>query len=124
LVGGYPVAGLGQACPWPAGSARRLLRVHLETIFIQPFGEHAEETFSLTWMLKGVDQVVGVPDALRTATEMGRLNRLKPLVPHGMQIDIRQDRRRHAIGTKDNFEFERQIPPCRSDSLGDLRRKK
>jgi hypothetical protein len=30
----------------------------------------------------------------------------------------------HAMDAKDNFEFERQIPLCRSDSVLDLRHKK
>ena len=30
----------------------------------------------------------------------------------------------HAIDAKDNFEFEREVVLCRSDSVLDLRRKK
>jgi len=32
--------------------------------------------------------------------------------------------RRHAIDTKDNFEFERQIAFCRTHSLVDMRHKR
>jgi hypothetical protein len=41
-----------------------------------------------------------------------------------MQVDVRQQRTDHAMYTKDNFEFERQIPLYRADSLLDMRRKK
>ena len=43
-----------------------------------------------------------------------------------MDADGRHAARRgdHAMYTKDNFEFERQIPLYRADSLLDMRRKK
>jgi hypothetical protein len=38
--------------------------------------------------------------------------------------NVGQQWREHATYTKDNFEFERQIALCRSDSMLDMRRKR
>ena len=39
-------------------------------------------------------------------------------------LEVAQVRVDHAIDAKDNFEFEREVVLCRSDSVLDLRRKK
>jgi hypothetical protein len=47
----------------------------------------------------------------------------KPQVETVVQVDISEQWRDHAIDTKDNFEFERQIEFSRSNLLLDMRRK-
>jgi hypothetical protein len=49
---------------------------------------------------------------------------LHPDVKRIVHEQIHQDRTDHAMDAKDNFEFERLIPLCRSDSVLDLRHKK
>ena len=48
---------------------------------------------------------------------------LHPFIEDQVQKYISQQRTDHAIDTKDNFEFERQIEFSRSNSLLDMRRK-
>jgi len=49
---------------------------------------------------------------------------LHPHIKGVVQEQNGQQRANHAMDAKDNFEFERLIPLCRSDSVLDLRHKK
>jgi hypothetical protein len=41
-----------------------------------------------------------------------------------VQIDVGQQRTDHAMDAKDNFEFERRVALCRTQSVLDFRRKR
>jgi hypothetical protein len=54
----------------------------------------------------------------------GKLTPFVPVLLLALEADSRRPKRdRYAIDTKENFEFERQISFCRSNSLIDMRRK-
>ncbi|TCG05552.1 hypothetical protein BZM27_32910 [Paraburkholderia steynii] len=78
----------------------------------------------------GADQIIGIPAPF--GGMRARLIRIGCCTQSGSSCilgfvsisHVAVGRRNHAMDAKDNFEFERQIPLCRSDSVLDLRHKK
>jgi hypothetical protein len=93
--------------------------MHLQPAFRQPRSNGMHDLLRLRLTAAVDHRIIGITRK-RTLREVS----LHPCVKRIVHEQIHQHRADHAMDAKDNFEFERQISLCRSDSVLDLRHKK